>query len=211
MTLTAQLKAHAAQSAKKIPAAAQGIMKEAIAALETANILANAAKTGDSIPNFRLPNAKGELVTLDTLLEKGKVVLAFYRGGWCPYCNLELKALQNVVTEIEAKRATLVAITPETPDNTLSTKEKNELSFEVLSSKDNELARKLGLVYKLPDNLVDLYKNFGIDLIQSQGNTANELPIAATYVVAQDRSISYHFLAEDYKLRADPQDILNAL
>jgi len=208
MNLTTQLKELADSGAKRHPGEAQIIMRNGIEELEKSNILSNAAKKGDVFPDFKLPNAKGEEVALSNILEKGKAVITFYRGGWCPYCNLELKAFQNVLPEIKEKNATLIAITPETPDNTLSTQEKNELEFEVLSSENNGLARDLNLVFKLPDDLANLYNKFGIDLEQSQGNQENELPIAATYIVEQDGTIGYHFLAEDYKLRADPEEVL---
>lgn len=211
MTLTEQLKEYADNSAKRHPGAAQDTMKNAIAALEATDILAKATKTGDQFSNFTLPNAKGEQISLENLLQEGKVVLTFYRGGWCPYCNIALKALQNALSEIKAKGANLVAITPETPDNSLSTQEKNALDFHVLTSENNELARSLGLVYQLPEDLVTLYKKFGIDLVESQGNEASELPIAATYIIEQNGNVSYHYLAEDYKLRADPSDIIAAL
>ena len=151
------------------------------------------------------------MINLNDILKENKIVLTFYRGGWCPYCNLELKALQNVLPEIEAKGAKLVAITPETPDHSLTTTEKNNLSFEVLSDEDNAVARRMNLVYQLPDDLVTLYKAFNINLDQSNGNNANELPIAATYIIEKNGSISYHFLEEDYKLRADPNKILSRL
>lgn len=211
MTLKEELKIYAENSLKRHPGAAQNIMKKAIDDLMATDILEGATKTGDVLSNFSLPNAKGEKISLDTLLQNGKVVLTFYRGGWCPYCNIALKALQNSLPQIKEKGATLVAITPETPDNSLSTKEKNELDFEVLTSENNELARSLGLVYTLPADLVVLYRSFGIDLVESQGNEASELPIAATYVIEQNGEISYHFLAEDYKLRADPNDIIATL
>lgn len=211
MTLTEQLKEYADNSVKRHPGAAQDMMREAIEALVATNILDGAIKTGDQFPNFTLPNAKGNEISLEELLKEGRVVLTFYRGGWCPYCNIALQALQNALPEIKAKGAQLIAITPETPDNSLTTQEKNELGFEVLTSENNELARSLGLVYQLPDDLVTLYNKFGIDLIQSQGNEANELPIAATYIIGQDGKVTYHYLAEDYKLRADPLDIIAAL
>ncbi len=211
MTLTEQLKEYADNSVKRHPGVAQDTMREAIEALKATNILDDAIKTGDQFPDFTLPNAKGKEVSLEKLLNEGRVVLTFYRGGWCPYCNIALKALQNTIPEIKAKEAQLIAITPETPDNSLTTQEKNELDFEVLTSENNELARSLGLVYELPENLVTLYNKFGIDLIQSQGNEANELPIAATYIIGQDGKVTYHYLAEDYKLRADPLDIIAAL
>lgn len=212
MILTEQLKEYADNSAQKIPAEAQVIMKNAIDALQNSTIIDNALKTGDTIPEIALPNAKGNIVNIQNILNEGKkIVLAFYRGGWCPYCNIELRALQANLSEFEKHNAVLIAITPETPDNSLSTAEKNDLSFEVLTDKDNQLAKAMNLVYQLPENLQDLYKNFGIDLNLSQGNTEQELPIAATYVIDIDGEITYHFLEEDYKLRADPQDILNAL
>ncbi len=211
MTLREQLKELADGSANRHPEKAQDIMRTAIRQLESTTILEQALKTGDIIPEIRLSNANGEIIDIRSILKKHKVVLAFYRGAWCPYCNLELRALQNALPEIEAKGAKLVAISPQTPDNTLTTVEKNELSFEVLSDVDGIVGRKMKLIYTLPSELVELYKSFKIDLKKSNGNLENELPIAATYIVEQDGNISYHFLAEDYKLRADPEDIIKSL
>ena len=211
MTLTAQLKALADGSVKRHPGAAQDIMKAAIDELSQTTIIENALKTGDPIPRIQLSNAKGELVDVQELLQKQKLVLTFYRGGWCPYCNLELKALENALSEFEAKGAGLIAISPELPDNSLTTVEKNELSFEVLSDVNNQVAEAFNLVFTLPDSLQTLYKKFKIDLDSNQGNTSQQLPIAATYVIDQDGIITYHFLQEDYKLRADPTEILAAI
>ncbi len=211
MTLREQLKELADGSANRHPEKAQDIMRAAIRQLESLTILEQALKTGDIIPEIRLSNANGEIIDIRSILKEHKVVLAFYRGTWCPYCNLELRALQNALPEIEAKGAKLVAISPQTPDNTLTTVEKNELSFEVLSDVDGIVGRKMKLIYTLPSELVELYKSFKIDLVKSNGNLENELPIAATYIVEQDGNISYHFLAEDYKLRADPEDIIKSL
>jgi len=211
MKLTEQLRELAEGSTQRHPGSAQKIMGAAIKALQETPILEKAAKTGDQLPHMELINAAGDATSLKALLQESRLVIAFYRGGWCPYCNLELRALQEIVPQIEAKNAKLVAISPELPDNSLTTSEKNAIHFTVLSDVNNSLARALGLVYQLPDDLVNLYKTFKIDLNQSQGNTANELPIAATYVVEQDGTISYHFLEEDYKLRADPETILAAL
>ena len=211
MKLTDQLSAFATQSASRIPAEAQVIMKDAIAALENSKIASSASKKGDTLPAITLPNAQGKNIHIQEVLKDNKVVLAFYRGGWCPFCNLELKALQEKLPEIEAKGAKLIAITPESPDNSLTTMEKNELSFDILTDRNNEVARALGLVYKLPKNLIDLYQQFGIDLTQSQGIQSNELPIAATYIVNQNGSIAYDFIEEDYKLRAEPSEIVSSL
>lgn len=211
MSLTAQLKELADGSLKRHPAEAQEIMRNAIEELEGTSILDQSFKKGHQIPDISLPNAKGELIHLKNILKEQKVVLAFYRGGWCPYCNLELKALQQFLPEISAKGARLVAISPQTPNETLTTAEKNSLNYEVLSDANNTVARAMGLVYKLPDSLIALYQKFGIDLNRSNGTTAWELPIAATYIIEQNGTISYHFLEEDYKLRADPKAILAQL
>jgi len=211
MSLTEQLKDMAEGSLKRHPGEAQEIMQAGIDKLVNASILDNAFKSGQKIPQITLPNATGQEVNVNEELKNNKVVLAFYRGGWCPYCNLELKALQDALPQIEAKGAKLIAIAPEAPDNSLTTKEKNELTFEVLSDTDNKTANELNLTFKLNEPLQELYKGFGIDLDTNQANTNQELPIAATYVIEQDGTISYHFLQEDYKLRADPKEILEAL
>lgn len=211
MTLTEQLSAYATQSASRLPFEAQTIMKDAIKELEYAGLGKKARKKGQELPHISLPNAQGDVIHIQEILKTNKVVIAFYRGGWCPYCNLELKALQEKLPEIEAKGAKLIAITPESPDQSLTTKEKNELRFEILTDANNEVARSLGLVYKLPTNLVNLYKTFGIDLEKSQGVASNELPIAATYIVDQNGIITYDFIEEDYKLRAEPSQIVSAI
>jgi len=212
MSLTAQLQAIAEASSKKIPVEIQAVMQKAIDELENSDLLEKALKTGDTLPTIKLPNVQGVLVSLQEKLKNGKkLVVTFYRGGWCPYCNIELKALQSILPEIEKAGAELIAITPESPDNSLSTAEKNKLSFEVLTDKNNELAHSLHLAYQIPEALNTIYKGFGIDLEQSQGNTNHTLPIAATYVIDTNGKVTYHFLKEDYKLRADTTEILNAL
>ncbi|WP_010520951.1 peroxiredoxin-like family protein [Aquimarina agarivorans] len=212
MSLTQHLKDYADQSALKIPKDKLELMLAAIKELEESELAISSLRTGKKIPEIQLPNAKGNKVSVNQMLQKGKkVVLAFYRGGWCPYCNLELKALQAVLPEIEAKNAVLVAITPEIPDNSLSTIEKNELSFEILTDEDNSLAKKFNLVYQIPEELNEIYLSFGINLEKSQQNTNRELPIAATYIVDTDGTIIYDFVKADYKERADPEDILEAL
>ena len=211
MNLTDELKKYADQSAAKIPAEVLAIMKNAIQELESSNLVNQALKTGDKIPTIELPNATGKIISIQEQIKKGKVIIAFYRGGWCPYCNLELKALQEILPQIKEKGASLIAITPETPDNSLNTIEKNNLEFEVLTDKDNKTASKFNLTYKLPKELLDIYLNFGINLEKSNNNQLGELPITATYVVDTKGTIIFDYIKEDYKLRASTEAIIASL
>ncbi len=211
MSLTTDLKSRAAQSAIKYPEATHKIMNAGIQAVRKANLVTKALKTGDYIPEITLPNAANKRISIQEIVLDKKVILSFYRGGWCPYCNLELKALQQALPEFEKLGATLVAISPETPDNSLTTSEKNNLNFEVLSDIDNTIAKTFNLAFTLPDDLIHVYHGFGIDLEISNGNINQQLPIAATYVIDQNGMIIYDFINADYKERADPEDIIKFL
>ena len=171
----------------------------------------NALKAGDKMPSFNLPNAKNEQVSSDELLKKGNLVVVFYRGQWCPFCNLYLKKLQKSVKEINANGGELVAISVENPDNSLTVQQKNELDFTVLSDKNLDLARKFKLVFQLPKETDEKYKGKGIDLVERNGTEKPELPIAATYIVKQDGEIFYAFLDQDFKKRLQPEDIIENL
>ena len=148
-------------------------------------------KQGDTIPAFTLSDATGKQVSSDQILESGPVVISFYRGGWCPYCNLELWALQKALPEIKANNASLLAISPESPDHSLTTQEQYALKFPVLSDHKNQVAKKFGLVFELGSELVSLYKDkFEFDLVTINGTKNVELPIPATYVVDREKNCS---------------------
>ncbi len=211
MNLTQELNAYKAKFKASQPEEIKAVMAQATTDLINSQLAEQSLGVGERIPNFSLPNVLGKEVTLESLLDKGALVISFYRGGWCPYCNMELRALQQALPEIEAQGATLVAISPETPDNSLSTKEKNELSFEVLSDRSNLLAKQLGLVFTLPESLRPIYSNFGIDISAYNGDSSFELPLPATYVVAADGTVIYRFASGDYTERLDPSEIIKAL
>jgi peroxiredoxin len=169
-------------------------------------------KVGDRAPPIVLRNAKGKSVDVRTLLKSGPVIVTFYRGGWCPYCNLALKAFQEILPEVQAAGASLVAISPEKPDDTLSTSEKNALSFEVVSDVGQRVGRAFGLVYDFTDELRSAYKGFGLD-IPARNGTPGEwaLPVSATYVIDRAGTIIYAYTEVDYRHRADPRDVLEVL
>ncbi|NIJ45015.1 peroxiredoxin [Wenyingzhuangia heitensis] len=173
-------------------------------------ILENAKNVGDKAPNFSLTNALGTSVTLDEYLKKGKVVLTWYRGGWCPYCNLTLRELQQELPNFKVNGATLIALTPELPDKSLSTSEKHNLEFEVLSDVGNKIAKEYGIVFKLNDDVAENHnKAFGLK--KYNGDDSNELPLAATYIINQEGEITYAFLDAEYRNRAEPTEITKNL
>ena len=210
-SLTDELSAKRAWAAANIPADKQTIMHAATAALKASGIVDRALGKGSQLPDFTLPNAKGEPRALRELLASGPLVISFYRGGWCPYCNLELRGLQRALPELRAAGASLVAITPELPDKSLTTQEKNELEFEVLTDRGNTFARQLGLVFQLPADLQGVYRAFDLNIPAYNGDDGWELPLPATYVVAPDRTVQFAYVDADYTYRADPADVVAAL
>nr|WP_321513339.1 peroxiredoxin-like family protein [uncultured Pseudodesulfovibrio sp.] len=194
-----------------IPVDIQAVMAEATKTLSESDLVSNAPKAGDTMKNFTLPNALGEERSLDTLREIGPVVVTFYRGGWCPYCNLELRAYQHVLPDITAAGASLVAITPELPDASLSTIEKNGLGFEVLTDENSNYARKLGLVFTLPEELQAIYTRLGLHLEKHNGQGQFDLPLVATFIVGVDGTILSAFVDADYRVRKEPSEIVEEL
>jgi len=186
------------------------VYAEGILAVVEAKVTENAIQKGDKATNFTLTNATGEAVTLYDELKKGPVILMWYRGGWCPYCNLTLKAMQDMLPQFEAGGAQLMALTPELPDKSISTAEKNALAFEVLTDNDNTVARDYGVVFKLTDDVKAYYEK-GFGLSEYNGNDKGELPLGATYVIGTDGIVTYAFLDADYRNRAEPIEVLNAL
>ena len=170
-----------------------------------------ALKVGDTAPDFALPDAQGRTVRLSEMLASGPVVLAFYRGSWCPYCNTELRGLQQALPQVEAARARLVAVSPQTPDSSMSIIDRQGLTFPVLSDAGNRVAREFGLVFQVSDAVREQFRGYGISLERSNGDASWELPVPATYVIAPDRRITYAFVEADYSRRAAPEDVVAAL
>jgi peroxiredoxin len=198
-------------SKEKRPTEIVKLMEQATEELARSGIQEKVLKKGDRAPEFELPNAKGEHVKLHELLLQGPVVVKFYRGNWCPYCNLELRAFQNHLPEIKALGAQIAAISPQMPDHSLAMEEKHKLEFEVLSDVDNGVARQFGIVFRLPDYLLEIYRKLGIDIYAHNGNEKNELPIPATFVIDQNGTIVFDYADPDYTRRVDVSEVLNVL
>ncbi|WP_240339593.1 peroxiredoxin-like family protein [Flavobacterium arcticum] len=209
-TLKANLDTKKANFEEKASDEKKKIYAEGIQSVVDSKIVENALQVGDTAMNFTLKNASNEEVNLYDELEKGPVVLMWYRGGWCPYCNLTLQYMQQSLPEFKEQGANLLALTPELPDSSISTKEKNELEFQVLSDIDNKVAKEYKVVYKLTDDVAKSYEN-SFELSKYNGNDDAELPLAATYVIGKDKVIKYAFLDAEYRNRAEPKDIIAAL
>jgi peroxiredoxin len=210
-TLQQQIEAFQAQLAKQLPAEMLSELAKSSAALMQTGIAQQSVKAGEQAPDFTLPDVFGNEVTLSELLKQGPVVVTFYRGEWCPYCNLQLRAYQRILPQIQSLGATLVAISPQTPDHSLSTVEKKELTFIVLSDAGNKVARTYRIVFTLEESIRPLYTTIGSDLPTFNSDASWELPMPATFLVAQDGTVRLAFVAEDYTRRLEPADLLDGL
>lgn len=205
MTLNNQLQAIADQ----FEASAQTEVYAKIeAGIEITRSSLSPLEVGAQAPDFTLPNAAGAPVALSDLLQSGPVVLSFYRGGWCPFCNLELRALQAKLDQFADFGASLVAVSPEIPDATLSTREKNELEFPVLSDHGSQVGRSYGLSFTLDADTQDVYEGFGLDLPTLNGAGTWDIVVPGTYVIDSDGTIAASFVDPDYRRRTDPTDVL---
>lgn len=211
MTLATELTAQKTAIDDMAPAEALSILENSVAAVGDSGIVGRAIGVGDQAPAFTLPDPTGDTVALTDLLTRGPVVVSFYRGGWCPFCNLELRALQAVLPELTAAGAPLVAISPQTPDESLTTKEKAELDFHVLSDGGSGTIRRYGLVYQVDDAAKEVLAGFGNDLLRINGTDTWELPVPATYVIDTAGTVTYAFADADYRRRAEPADIVVAI
>lgn len=211
MSLTTALSHQRNQSRQRISSEKKTIMQQATDELRKSGIVDQTLNVGGKAPDFSLPNVWGTEVKLSNQLRKGPVVLSFYRGGWCPYCNLELRALQAALPEIYALGGNLIAISPQRPEASLTAAEKNELTFEVLSDVGNEVARAYGLGFQVPEALRRVYRSFRIDLAAENGDERFELPMPATYVLDTSGRVRLAFIDPDYTQRLDPATVVASL
>lgn len=211
MSLDHDLAALKAEFARTAPAGKPALYEAKIAELRASFALDAAIGVGDEAPDFTLPSAAGGVVTLSELLLSGPAVVTFYRGGWCPYCNLQLRAYQAIQPRIAAPGGRLVAVSPQLPDGSLDRAARNALTFDVLSDVGNFVARRHGLVFVFAAELRDALRSNGKFLPEFNGDDSWELPAPATYVVGQNRRVAAAGLDVDYRNRLSPETILAAL
>ena len=190
--------------------AVQERLDRVIAGLAKSDLLADALSVGDMAPDFVLQNVAGDRVSLAGLLERGPVVLTFFRGNWCPYCALYLRTLEQARPAIEAAGATLVAISPQHVDGSVR-RFRDRVGFDLLSDLGNRVARVYGLIWDIPVEITDIMLGWGLDLPAMNGTAGWELPIPATYVIAPDGTVRYGFADANFRRRAEPAEVLAAL
>lgn len=210
-TLEQKIKEYDAIKRTKVPGDVLAVMEGVTEALRASGLGQGAFVTGDQFPDFALPDQHGVVRPLSHYLAEGPVVLNIYRGGWCPYCNLEMQALNIALPEFVKRGVTLLGLTPEMPTTAQDTLTANELAITVLSDEGNRVSALLGLVFELPEVLRPIYERFGIDIPASNGDDSFTLPVPATYILGQDRVARYHFVNVDYTQRAEPTQLIAEL
>ncbi|HZZ46277.1 MAG TPA: peroxiredoxin-like family protein [Pseudonocardia sp.] len=194
-----------------VPAHVYAQMEKATQELIDSGAAGRALKVGDQAPEFTLTDSAGDPVSSAALLARGPLIVSFYRGVWCPYCNLDLQALQAALPSFEELGASLVAISPQTPVNSRRSAKQNELRFPILSDPGNGIGAAFGLRFTLPDYLIDIYRANQIDLAAFNQDDSGTLSMPARFVISQDGVIRYAEVNPDYTQRPEPEEVLPEL
>lgn len=197
--------------AKYVPAQTQSVHARAIAELKQNGLAANILPVGAKTLEFELPDHDGKSVSSSGLLAKGRLVLCFIRGRWCPFCVGQMEAMNLLLPEIEKAGASLAAISPQTVKQSYFMHDQHKLCFPLLSDAGNNVARQFGLTYRVPDEQKALYQRTFVNLPFVNGDGGWELPIPATYIIDQDATVTFASANEDYTDRPEPRDILRTL
>jgi peroxiredoxin len=200
-----------ARLAQQAPPEVIGTIGAELRKLAETGIASRALSAGDRAPNFTLPDAHGGQTSLASLLGKGPAIVTFYRGSWCPFCDLQLRSYQEVLDEIHGLGAELVAISPQTPDFALADIEAKQLTFPVLTDAGNRVARQYGLVFSLSEPLREVQRSFGIPIPKFNGDESWELPMPGTFVVDREGVVRLAHVNPDYMKRLEPRAMLDAL
>jgi peroxiredoxin len=199
-------------AAKHLPADVVEAFNQSIREFLAEGIPADAIKTGDRLESFILDDASGVPVGLDQILEAGPAVIVFYRGGWCPYCNLALRTYQSeLLPQLTQFGARLVAISPQSPDESLSTVEKAALEFTLLSDPGSRVAQRIGIAFQQSDEVLAAQRKLGLDLANVNAEGSTNLPRPTVLIIDQDRVVRFVDVQPDYTARTEVADIIAAL
>ena len=209
MDLQNELGAVAQMVREKTPPHVMPTIEATTKRLKESGLEDHALQPGQTMPDFELPDATGKIVRSTELRSRGPLLITFYRGSWCPFCNLALRAYQERNAEIKTRGVTLLAISPQTPDHSLTLQEKHSLQFSVLSDAGNKVARQFGVVFALDPGLKTVQEQFGVDIPAYNGDHAFELPVPATFLVSTDGKVLESYVEADYMQRLDPETALD--
>lgn len=211
MTLREQTEQLRENVLTKMPQSIVQNFKNDIAALKTNKLKSNALKVGDSIPNAVLQTIQNNDIDIKSIHNSDFLILNFYRGGWCPYCNMELRAYEKIKSEFSAINTNIVAISAELPTFAKETTQKNEITFPILTDKNAEFMKKIGVIFSLSEAAKKDFVGFGLDLDNIHGNKNQELPVPAIYVIDKNLKILFVHFEEDYMTRLEPSELLTLL
>ena len=212
MSIREQSEQLKAASAERLPAEVVEIFDRSVKQLRQQRVPSGVVAVGDTLESLTLDDATGTPVTLEELVATGPEVVVFYRGGWCPYCNLALRTYQqDLLPALAAFEARLVAISPQTPDQSLSTAERSRLDFRVLSDPGSRLARRIGVAFQQAQEVLDAQRRLGLDLASVNAEASIELPMPTVLVVDTDRRVRFVDVQPDYTARTEVSEILDAL
>jgi peroxiredoxin len=196
---------------KYVPAATQAIHTRAVADLKQKHLAENILPIGAKTPEFQLQDHNGKIVFSSDLLAKGRLILCFIRGRWCPFCVAQMEAMNLILPEIERAGATLAAISPQTVQQSFFMRDQHKLRFPLLSDPGNKVAKQFGLTYRVPEEQKAIYQRAFVNLPFVNGDNSWELPIPATYIIDRDGTVAYTSANEDYTDRPEPEEIIRLL
>lgn len=211
MSLKEELGAFAQKMSENAPQEALETMGAEIGKLAESGIMNTALKVGDKAPDFELKDSEGNTINLNSLTEKGAVVVSFNRGNWCPFCNIELKHLQNKLDEIKNANANLVVISPQLQEKSAELISQNGFTYPILFDKENEVAKKFGIAFTLAESLRPIHKAFEMDIPAHNGDESFGLPIPSTYVINSNKEIIFASVNPNWMERAEPKEYLEVL
>jgi peroxiredoxin len=197
--------------AKYVPTETQAIHAQAVAELQQRHLAANILPVGAKAPAFELSDHDGKIISSFDLLAKGRLVLCFIRGRWCPFCVGQMEAMNLILPQIVQAGASLVAISPQTVKQSFFMHDQHKLRFPLLSDAGNKVARQFGLTYRVPSQQEDVYRRAFVNLPFTNGDESWELPIPATYILERDGTVLYASADEDYTERPEPAEIVGSL